>query len=367
MLALAKVFLLPDAHAMLKQRSMAMRVKSAIRARGWLLFDAFNSKFDADKNGLLSPGEIFGMLRYLNVDFGGLTPRDVLDWIDAVDQDADGNISYTEFVEALRDPEGGEDDDDDDEDAIVASQRASAGAADDDDDLPPGAPSLVHQMSSNVVQARRRITSISHAWPVVRRDDTLGGGRCQNKNCVLVAPQPYEEEALAAERKRRVTAQLVEEREQATQDAAEEERVLREIQAWEDEIDEKKGRSKNPVVDGGARGGEATWKFDTGRHPRGATVKGDISHLEKGGDGGKGKGGVVDGSDPTSKDFFARYSNSDQRSRVVRAIKASGGFIFDGDGSGSRLLEEVDDLLKVGGVCGGAVVSVLRLRRRCHV
>ena len=74
------MFVLPDAYAMLKQRSMAMRVKAAIRKRGWLLFDAFNSKFDADKNGLLSPGEVFGMLRYLRIDLRGLTPADVLDW-----------------------------------------------------------------------------------------------------------------------------------------------------------------------------------------------------------------------------------------------------------------------------------------------
>ena len=57
---LSKLFLLLDAHAMLKQRSMAMRIKSAIQQRGWLLFDAFNSKFDTNKNGLLSPGEVGG-------------------------------------------------------------------------------------------------------------------------------------------------------------------------------------------------------------------------------------------------------------------------------------------------------------------
>ena len=126
---LAKVFVLPDAHAMLKQRSMAMRVRAAIKAKGWLLFDAFNSKFDADKNGLLSPGEVFGMLRYLRIDLAGLTPADVLDWIDAVDQDSDGNVSYTEFVDALRDPEGGSDDDADDDDDAAAAAATRPGAA----------------------------------------------------------------------------------------------------------------------------------------------------------------------------------------------------------------------------------------------
>ena len=33
--------------------------------------------------GLLSPGEVYGMLRYLRVDLKGLTPADVLDWVEA--------------------------------------------------------------------------------------------------------------------------------------------------------------------------------------------------------------------------------------------------------------------------------------------
>ena len=143
--------MLPDAHAMLKQRSMAMRVRAAIKAKGWLLFDAFNSKFDADKNGLLSPGEVFDMLRYLRIDLAGLTPADVLDWIDAVDQDSDGNVSYTEFVDALRDPEGGSDDDaDDDDDAARAPPRVAPAPA------PPRSPPPPTTTTTTTRRARAR-------------------------------------------------------------------------------------------------------------------------------------------------------------------------------------------------------------------
>ena len=55
---LARVFLLPDAFAMLKQRSLALRIKQSIKARNWLLFDAFHSKFDTDKNGELDASEL---------------------------------------------------------------------------------------------------------------------------------------------------------------------------------------------------------------------------------------------------------------------------------------------------------------------
>ena len=63
---LAKLFTLEDEWSMLKQRAQAVRVREAIKARGLLLHDAF-LKFDYDRNGLLSLGEVYGALEWLQV------------------------------------------------------------------------------------------------------------------------------------------------------------------------------------------------------------------------------------------------------------------------------------------------------------
>jgi len=86
---------------MLKQRSISQRLRKEIRKSGLLLYDAFN-KFDYDKNGFLSPGELWGALDYLDIH---LTAYDVVEFINAVDLDKDGNISYKEFVDCLQDPD----------------------------------------------------------------------------------------------------------------------------------------------------------------------------------------------------------------------------------------------------------------------
>lgn len=53
----AKLFKISDLFAQLKQRAQSVSLRSAIRARGMLLYDAF-SKFNASKNGLLTPAEM---------------------------------------------------------------------------------------------------------------------------------------------------------------------------------------------------------------------------------------------------------------------------------------------------------------------
>ena len=93
---LAKLFTLEDEWAMLAQRAQAVRVREAIRARGLLLHDAF-LKFDYDRNGLLSLGEVYGALEWLRIP--NVTPADVLFFVRA--SSSDDHISYANFMELL--------------------------------------------------------------------------------------------------------------------------------------------------------------------------------------------------------------------------------------------------------------------------
>ena len=91
------------------------------------------------------------------------------------------------------------------------------------------------------------------------------------------------EDELLLERRAREKARLEEERASVLADSAEEDRVLREIERWEDALDESNGRARNPAVDAAAPGGEAVWRFDTGKLPRGAVLRGAVAQLEVGG------------------------------------------------------------------------------------
>lgn len=102
--SVAKLFTLQDQFAMLKHRAMSFRLISAIRQSGLSLHDAFN-KFDFDKNGLLSPGEMWGGFEYLRIE---LSATDVLDFVSSADTDRDGNISMKELAVTLEDPEKAE-------------------------------------------------------------------------------------------------------------------------------------------------------------------------------------------------------------------------------------------------------------------
>lgn len=82
-----------------------MRVREGIKQLGLLLYDAFN-KFDYDKNGLLSPAEVWGAFDFLGMH--SMTAHDVVDFVRTADTDRDGNISYKEFIEILQDPEAAE-------------------------------------------------------------------------------------------------------------------------------------------------------------------------------------------------------------------------------------------------------------------
>ena len=92
-----KVFSTSDVFAMLKQRAQTARLREAIKLAGLQLYDAFH-KFDYDKNGFLSPSEVWGAFTYLKVEISAL---DVLSFVNVADTDRDGNVSFREFVDIL--------------------------------------------------------------------------------------------------------------------------------------------------------------------------------------------------------------------------------------------------------------------------
>ena len=73
----------------------------------FLRYDFF-SKFNFNKNGLLSASELWSGFTYLHIE---LTALDVLDFVHSGDVDRDGNLSYKELIDTLQDPDKhGEDD-----------------------------------------------------------------------------------------------------------------------------------------------------------------------------------------------------------------------------------------------------------------
>ena len=94
---LAKLFTLQDQWSLLKQRAQAVRMREAIRARGLLLHDAFQ-KFDWDRNGFLSMGEMYAALEWLRLP--GLTPQDVIFFMRSAGAET-MQLSYTEFIALL--------------------------------------------------------------------------------------------------------------------------------------------------------------------------------------------------------------------------------------------------------------------------
>jgi Ca2+-binding EF-hand superfamily protein len=101
---LAKLFTLEDQWSLLKQRAQAVRMREAIRARGLLLHDAFQ-KFDWDRNGFLSMGEMYGALEWLQLP--GLTPQDVIFFMKNAGAETT-QLSYNDFIALLLPESGGE-------------------------------------------------------------------------------------------------------------------------------------------------------------------------------------------------------------------------------------------------------------------
>jgi len=64
------------------------------------VMDAFRA-FDSDRNGLLSPQELYGGLDWLDVK---ISSTDVMDLVRRIDSDGDGLITFNDFKAAFHDP-----------------------------------------------------------------------------------------------------------------------------------------------------------------------------------------------------------------------------------------------------------------------
>ncbi len=95
------MFTVPDEWIALKQKSQAVFFREALRARHLTYWEAFTA-VDYDNNGLLSPAEFYGALLWLKVP--GLTPEDVVDFLEAVDTNRDGLVDYQEYLDMLTPP-----------------------------------------------------------------------------------------------------------------------------------------------------------------------------------------------------------------------------------------------------------------------
>jgi hypothetical protein len=82
----------------LKLNAQSSFVVEALKSRNTTLWEAFSS-FDYDNNGILSPAEVYGALKWLN--FPDLNADDVADFIEAADKNRDGMIDYKEYVDML--------------------------------------------------------------------------------------------------------------------------------------------------------------------------------------------------------------------------------------------------------------------------
>ena len=91
---LAKVFLVADQWAALKQSAQAMYFAEALRSRDVSFWEAFTA-IDYDNNGLLTPAEFYGALVWLS--FPDLTAEDVADFFESVDTNRDGNPDLTQL------------------------------------------------------------------------------------------------------------------------------------------------------------------------------------------------------------------------------------------------------------------------------
>lgn len=98
---LAKVFTIPDFWSALKNQSMAIFLSQAAAKRNLTLWEAFMT-FDYDNNGLLTPAEFYGALRWLNIP-SMISTEDVVDCIEAIDKGRDGLIDYREYMDFLGD------------------------------------------------------------------------------------------------------------------------------------------------------------------------------------------------------------------------------------------------------------------------
>ena len=97
-----RLFVIPTRFHLLLHRAIAWRIGAAITSTCLSMYDAFRA-FDANKNGLLSPDELAGAVRFLRLP--ALTVDDILDFLSALDPSKEWNMLYKDFTEMVRDPD----------------------------------------------------------------------------------------------------------------------------------------------------------------------------------------------------------------------------------------------------------------------
>lgn len=99
---LSKLFTMANEWSLLKLHATAVFIRQALASKGLFLYEAYTA-FDFDDNGVLTPAEFFGAMRFLGLP--DVTAEDVVDMIEAADRNDDGVIDYREYLDMLK--EGG--------------------------------------------------------------------------------------------------------------------------------------------------------------------------------------------------------------------------------------------------------------------
>ena len=120
--ALARVFNQRDEWSYMKQLAQAVFMRKSIKRLKLSVWDCFNT-FDADDNGLLTPEEIFGAIRWLKVP--NMDAEDVVDFVRAFDKNRDNCIGYKEFADMLRDPMKTNEDNEDEDEEVSKKERVN--------------------------------------------------------------------------------------------------------------------------------------------------------------------------------------------------------------------------------------------------
>ena len=118
---LAKVFTTKNEWVLLKTHAQAVFIREALKQKGLTLWEAFTS-FDADDNGVLSPAEFYGAMKFLGLP--DVSAEDVVDMIEAADTNGDGTVDYREYLEMLKSKEEREEEKEEEEDEEDQEERA---------------------------------------------------------------------------------------------------------------------------------------------------------------------------------------------------------------------------------------------------
>ena len=124
MSSLEQVFTTPNEVYLLGHRALLLRLRGAIRRKRMFILDFFRA-MDSDRDGMLSPQELYGGITWLGID---IDAQRLMALHTRVDLDRDGKLSFDEFKGALL---SGTDDDEIFDAAELDRMLASAGSAGD--------------------------------------------------------------------------------------------------------------------------------------------------------------------------------------------------------------------------------------------